>query len=81
MNLNTNIDTIIKINVPIYAITQAANYCPAPGCNRIVEYQKRDKTRIITCDCGAKWCCKFSFLFLFSFFHLKHLYNVQHNAL
>ena len=38
--------------------SNSASYCPAPGCTNVVEYPKRDKTRIISCNCGAHWCCK-----------------------
>ena len=28
---------------------KASSFCPAPGCHRVIEYPKRDNTRVIVC--------------------------------
>jgi ubiquitin-protein ligase len=33
-----------------------AKYCPSTGCNRIVEYPRGTKNRVIECICGHSFC-------------------------
>ena len=60
---------------------KASSFCPAPGCHRVIEYPKRDNTRVIVCAVPiVDLMMSCNYCLCPSRYHIIHIYHI-HNTL